>query len=107
MLGGGWLVVYVTAPREEAEKLATTLVEEKHAACINIVGEVTSIYWWKGRVERDKEALLIIKTSIEKLEALVKRIREIHSYSVPEIIALPITAGNPDYLAWIRDSLRH
>ncbi len=102
---GGWAVVLVTAGTyEEAFKIGRRLVEARLAACVNIVKDVTSIYWWQGRVEEGGEVLLIIKTTFEKLESLIQEIRKTHSYSVPEIIAIPVVAGNPDYLRWVRES---
>jgi periplasmic divalent cation tolerance protein len=105
VLEGGWAVVLVTAGSyEEALKIGRRLVEARLAACVNIVREVTSIYWWEGRVEEGGEALLIVKTTFEKLESLIKEVKKIHSYSVPEIIALPVVAGSSDYLRWVRES---
>lgn len=102
---GGWILVLITASNpEEASKIANILVESKLAACVNIVREVTSLYWWEGRIESGRESLLLVKTTIEKLDNLVRRVREVHSYSVPEIIAIPILGGNKDYLHWIRAS---
>jgi Uncharacterized protein involved in tolerance to divalent cations len=85
--------------------LAKLLVEKKLAACVNVVKGLRSFYWWKGKIEEDDEELLIIKTSRETYGELEKQIRENHPYTVPEIIALPIILGNPDYLAWIDESL--
>jgi periplasmic divalent cation tolerance protein len=70
-----------------------------------MVPEVNSIYWWKGNIERDRESLLVIKTSAQRLEELIKEVKSVHPYTVPEIIALPILGGNEDYLRWIDDSL--
>jgi len=99
------IVVYITAPKNRAESIARLLVEEKLAACVNIVESVKSVYWWEGNVEEDEESLLIIKTELGVLGKLVNRVKEIHPYEVPEIIALPIIGGNPDYLSWITSSL--
>jgi Uncharacterized protein involved in tolerance to divalent cations len=85
--------------------LARLLVEKKLAACVNVVKGLRSFYWWKGKIEEDEEELLIIKTSREAYGELEREIRENHPYTVPEIIALPIILGNPDYLAWIDESL--
>lgn len=102
----GFIVVYVTAGgAEEAEKLAQTLVSEKLAACVNRIKSVRSVYRWQGKVEQSDEELLIIKTRKEQFGALEKRVRALHSYSVPEIIALPIVAGSAGYLAWLRDQV--
>jgi len=100
------MVVFVTASsRKEADKIAQALVKEKLAACVSIVPEIYSRYWWKGHIEFEKELLLVIKTLPRRYAALEKRVRELHSYSVPEILALPILKGNPAYLRWIKKSI--
>ena len=100
------LVVIATASsRKEADKIAQCLVEEKLAACVSIVPEIYSRYWWKGRIEYGGELLLIIKTLPARYKALEKRILKLHSYSVPEILALPVVQGNPAYLKWIEKSV--
>jgi periplasmic divalent cation tolerance protein len=99
------IVVFVTAPPDKAGDLAGRLVEEKLVACVNIVKDIYSIYWWQGTVEKDKESLLIAKTELGLLGKLIKRVKELHPYEVPEIIALPIIGGNPDYLRWISESI--
>jgi periplasmic divalent cation tolerance protein len=86
---------------EEAERIAAALVESQTAACVNIVPGVSSIYGWKGTVERTTEWLLLIKTRRELFERVAAELRKLHSYQVPEIIALPVTAGSENYLAWI------
>lgn len=96
------VLILITAPNpEEGQKIADALIAEKLAACVNLVEKVTSIYWWQGKVERDAEALLIVKTKSSLVEALTARVKQLHSYTVPEVIALPIEWGNPDYLKWI------
>lgn len=100
------IVVYVTAgSAEEADQLAQTLVGEKLAACVNRIPSVRSVYRWQGAVEQSDEELLIIKTRKDLFSALEKRVRSLHSYSVPEIIALPIIAGSAAYLNWLRDQV--
>jgi len=96
-------VVLVTAPAQgdAAAKIARTLVEERLAACVNRVPGLVSTYWWQGKIEEDEEVLLVIKTSEEKLEALLKRVPELHPYSVPEVLALPVAAGHGPYLEWL------
>ena len=102
----GFIVIYVTAgSAEEAERVAQMLVGEKLAACVNRIKSVRSIYRWQGQVEQSDEELLIIKTRKELFSAVEKRVRELHSYSVPEIIALPIVAGSAPYLGWLRDQV--
>ncbi|WP_461829404.1 divalent-cation tolerance protein CutA [Aquifex sp.] len=102
----GYFVVLITAPVDKGEELANFIIENKLGACVNVVKEVNSIYWWKGNIERDKESLLIVKTSASRFKELVEKVKEKHPYTVPEIIALPIVGGNPDYLSWIDDSLK-
>jgi|GEM_PF-36924 len=100
------LVVLMTAPnREEARTIAHTLVGERLAACCNVVGGVGSIYRWEGKVEEAGEVLVIIKTSAERFPALERRIRELHSYDVPEVLALPVETGSGPYLRWLDESL--
>jgi len=101
-----YIVVYVTAPEKEAAVMAKRLVEERLAACVNLVPGVRSFYWWKGKIEDDPEVLCMIKTRASLFDALRDRVRELHSYEVEEIIALPIIAGNQPYLDWIQANTR-
>ena len=97
-----YCVVYITAgSEEEAVWIAKLLVEQRLAACVTRVSPVISVYRWKGEIESASEILLIAKTRSDKFEALRDAVRKVHSYEVPEIIAIPITDGNPDYLNWI------
>ncbi|MBU6420759.1 MAG: divalent-cation tolerance protein CutA [Gammaproteobacteria bacterium] len=101
------IVVLSTAPdQKSAENIAAALVEQRLAACVNLLPGVTSIYRWKDEVKREPECLLLIKTSADRFEALRQRLRELHPYELPEIIALAIGAGDPDYLAWLTESTR-
>ena len=105
MRGKAYIVVLVTAgSKEEAQKIARGLLEEKLAACVNIIDGVESHFWWQGKIDIVKEALLVIKTKKELFNKLAKKVKSLHSYSVPEIIALPIVTGNTEYLNWINDS---
>lgn len=98
------IVVYITTPNEdEAANIAKTLVEERLAGCVNILKGVRSIYRWQGKIEDDSEALMIIKTQRMLFDSLQKRVKEIHSYTVPEIIAMPIVDGSSDYLSWLKE----
>ncbi|MCX5711962.1 MAG: divalent-cation tolerance protein CutA [Candidatus Omnitrophica bacterium] len=100
-------IVLVTCPNlKEAEKIAAELVRLKLAACVSIIENIKSIYRWKGKIEQSKELLLIIKTKKSMVPKLIKKVRSLHSYEVPEIIAVPVTRGNSDYLEWINDSVR-
>ena len=101
-----FVVVYVTAgSAEEGERLAHALVEERLAACVNRLKSIESVYRWQGNVEKSDEELLIIKTRKDLFPALEKRVRELHSYSVPEIIAAPLIAGSAAYLSWLAEQL--
>ncbi len=97
------IVVLVTVGSErEAETIATALIEERLAACVNVTGPVRSLYRWEGRIADDREWQLIIKTRTRLFDALATRIRALHSYDTPEIIALPVLAGSADYVDWIQ-----
>ena len=87
--------------QEEARKLARTLLDERLIACANIVPGVTSIYRWEGKVNEDSEWLLVMKSTETLSERLATRIRELHSYDVPETVTFPVTSGNPAYLDWV------
>ncbi|MBK5190789.1 MAG: divalent-cation tolerance protein CutA [Methanosarcinales archaeon] len=97
-------VLFCTASVDESEKIARMLIEERLAACVNIT-EVKSYYRWEGEFCEDKEALLIIKTVKSKVNKSIERIKEVHSYELPEIIALPIVAGYDKYLEWVDESV--
>jgi len=99
------IVVLVTCgSEEEALKIANVLIEEHLAACVNLVSPIRSIYRWEGKTWDEKECLLIIKTQKRKFEELEKKVKSLHSYSVPEIICLPIIDGSPSYLQWIKEN---
>ena len=101
------LVVLVTTPSpERAAEIARTLVEERLAACGNVVPGLRSIYRWEGKVQDDAEALLVLKTTRTRFDALRDRVLALHPYEVPEVIALPVEAGSARYLAWIADETR-
>jgi periplasmic divalent cation tolerance protein len=97
------LVALTTAPNVEvAERIGRSLVEERLAACANVLGGVTSIFRWKGAVERESEVLVILKTTAGEVEALERRVAELHPYEVPELLAFPIEVGHAAYLEWVR-----
>jgi periplasmic divalent cation tolerance protein len=99
------LIVFVTAPNnDEAERIADSVVSERLAACVNIVGGIQSIYRWEGEVTRDREILLIVKTTDERYAELERRVIELHTYTTPEIIAYRIERGFDAYLRWVRES---
>lgn len=96
------IIVLMTAPDiSEAEKIAGELVKDGYAACVNIVNKVRSIYKWQGEVCRETEALCIIKTVRENFEPLKDKIKSMHSYTIPEVIALPVEMGSDKYLKWL------
>ena len=100
-------VVLISTPGAEAgRQLARALVEERLAACGSVVPAVTSVYRWQGAVEEEEEALLVLKTAADRVEALTRRTRELHPYEVPEILALPVSGGNPGYLEWVIEETR-
>lgn len=99
------LLVSCTCPEDIADGLARTLVGEQLAACVNRIGPVHSTYRWQGAVETANESLLLIKTTVRRYPMLERRLRELHPYEVPEIVAVPIERGLPAYLAWVRDSV--
>ena len=101
------IVVFVTAGSEaEAETLAKALAEEHLAACVNIISPIRSFYRWQVRIAEDREWLLVIKTQAAGFDALATRVHTLHSYEVPEVIALPILAGAQGCLAWIQQETR-
>jgi periplasmic divalent cation tolerance protein len=98
------IVVFITASDEdEAAKIAKALVANRLAGCVNIIKDIRSIYSWQGKIEDEKEVLMIVKTQKTLFDTLMKKVKELHSYTVPEIIALPIIAGSEDYLKWLNE----
>ncbi len=98
------IVVFITASsEEEAVKIARSLVEAKLAGCVNIIKNIRSIYRWEETVEDEPEVLMIVKTQKSLMNDLMKKVKELHSYTVPEIIALPIVEGSEEYLKWLRN----
>jgi periplasmic divalent cation tolerance protein len=101
------VMVYMTAANPgEARKIGECLIREKLAACVNIIPEIESVYWWKERVEKAKESVLIAKTRQELSGKIIERVKELHSYDVPCIDVIPVVRGNDDYFRWIDQSLR-
>jgi periplasmic divalent cation tolerance protein len=95
-------MLYITASsRDEAKKIGRALVEARLAACANVLDGMESIYWWQGKLTEDREAVLIAKTRADLVPAAVAKVRTLHSYSVPCVVALPLLDGNPDYLGWL------
>jgi len=107
MKGTDRIIVLITAgSEEEAHKIAKLLVNEKKAACVNIVPGVDSLFHWKGKIDLARESLLLVKTRASLFPEIVSLVKEIHSYEVPEIIALPIIGGSEDYLNWLDSACR-
>jgi len=101
------VVCFVTASsRAEARRIGDAVVEERLAACANVIGPIASTYWWKGKIARDVEVLVILKTRRDLVAKLAARVRALHAHEVPEIVALPIIGGNRAYLKWIDESVR-
>ncbi len=102
-----YVVIFVTASSdEEAQRIGRALIEEKLVACSNIASSIRSFYWWKGEICDETEVLLIAKSTQDQLEEIIKKVKELHSYEVPEIIALPILGGSKDYLNWIEEETK-
>ena len=101
------IVVFMTAADAvEAGRLAEMLIEKRLAACVQILPEIESVYRWQGRIERQREVLLLAKTTRAKFEDLEREVRAAHSYETPEIVAVPLAAGSIPYLQWLNDSLK-
>ncbi len=102
MENGENVVIFITTSTdEESKKIANILLEARKVACVNILPKISSLFWWQERLDSAQEQLLICKTKASLLKEIVRLVKENHSYEVPEIIALPIIGGNPDYLEWI------
>lgn len=102
-----YIVILVTcANKIEARRISKGLLRQRLCACVNIAGSVESSFWWKGKIDKAKELLLVIKSKKEKLAKIIKLVKSLHSYEVPEIIALPIITGYKPYLEWIDDVVR-
>ncbi|MDD5648305.1 MAG: divalent-cation tolerance protein CutA [Dehalococcoidia bacterium] len=102
----GFTVVLVTASGlDEGNKITSILLDKRLAACVNIVPKISSLFWWQGKIDAADEVLLIIKTRASRVKDIVDAVKSVHSYSVPEVIALPVIAGNDDYLNWIAEEV--
>lgn len=100
------VLLITTATAEEAQRISRVLLEQKKVACVNIVPRVNSLFWWQDKLDSVEESLLIVKTKASLLSEIVSLVKEIHSYDIPELIALPIIGGNQDYLEWIQKEVR-
>ena len=102
-----YIVILITcAKKQEATKIVKALLRKKLVACVNIVDKVESFFWWKGKIDRAQECLLIAKSTRAKLNKITEVVKSLHSYVVPEIISLPVAGGNKTYLDWIDDCIR-
>ncbi|MEM2093509.1 MAG: divalent-cation tolerance protein CutA [Candidatus Bathyarchaeia archaeon] len=99
------IVLVTVSSREEAEKIVRSLLEEKIIACANIIGPVFSIFWWHGRIDNAQENLILMKTKESLFSRLAERVKTLHSYQVPEIIAIPIVKGYKPYMDWLESNL--
>ncbi len=100
------VIVYITASNaKEATDISEALLNERLAACANVVESIKSTYWWKGKLEHENESLIILKTQESKFDSLAARAKELHSYENPEIVAVPILKGSSDYLGWIDEEV--
>jgi len=100
---GEIVVLITTSDEDEAARIARALVEARLAGCVNIIKDIRSIYSWQGKIEDEKEVLMVAKTQKSLLDPLMEKVKELHSYTVPEIIALPIIQGSEDYLKWLKE----
>lgn len=102
-----YIIALITVPdREQARSIAEILVQERWAACVNILPSIHSIFRWQGDIAREEEVLLLAKSRRDLFPFLARRVKELHSYTVPEIIALPILEGSEEYLQWVEESIR-
>lgn len=103
----GEIIVLITAStNDEAERIGTSLVEEHLAACVNIMPGIRSIFYWEGKRQVEQEIILLCKSRQQLLDELISRVKELHSYTVPEILALPVIGGSVDYLSWLQDTTK-
>jgi len=100
-------LIYITAKNKaEARKIGKALVKDRLAACVNIIDGMNSLYWWDGKIQDDKEAILIAKTRQSLTQKVIKKVKSIHSYDCPCIISLPISDGNKQFLNWIQEETK-
>ncbi len=95
------LILVTCSSSEEAETIGNVLVTKRMAACVNVIPEIRSVFFWEGKISREKEVLLIAKTRRELFDSVEKEVKRVHSYDLPEIIALPVVTGSEEYLEWI------
>jgi len=105
-LSGTVVILITTSSIDESREIGNTLLEEKLIACVNIIPQVESIFFWQDKVCNEKEALMIIKTQKKLIDKVIKRVKSLHSYTVPEVIALPIIKGSKDYIKWVKEATK-
>jgi periplasmic divalent cation tolerance protein len=106
LMTGEIVILCTCSSAEESQRIASRLLEDHLAACVNVLPSVRSYYWWQGAIESADEHLLFIKSTAALFPAVQDAVRQMHSYEVPELLALPVLAGSADYLAWLRSNLR-
>lgn len=98
--------IYITTEdKSEAKKIGKVLVEERLAACVNIIDGMESMFWWEGQAQSESETILIAKTTADAVDQLTKRVNEVHSYDCPCVVALPIEGGHPEFISWIGEEV--
>ena len=103
----GEIIVLITASSaDEAARIGTALVDEHLAACVNVVPQIRSLFFWEGKTRDERETLLICKSRLQILDELISRVKALHSYTIPEILALPIVGGSSDYIAWMVEATK-
>ena len=105
-MSGCAVVLVAVSSEEEAQSITSAILENRKAACVSIIPGVASHFWWQGKIDKADEALLIIKTMTSTVPDIVRIVKQNHKYTVPEIIALPVIAGNDDYLDWINREVK-
>ena len=106
MKESAYIVLLITTDSaSEAQQISKVLLEQRKAACVNIIPNIDSLFWWEGKVDSARENLLVVKTKASLLPEIINLVKKVHSYAVPEIIAMPIVGGNQDYLEWIEKSV--
>jgi len=101
-----YIVLFITtANTGEAQQISKVLLEQRKAACVNIIPNIDSLFWWEGKLDSERENLLVVKTKASLLSEIINLVKKVHNYAVPEIIAMPIVGGNQDYLEWIEKSV--
>lgn len=100
-----YFIYITTEDKQEAQRIGARLIEDRLAACVNIIDGMTSMFWWEGEVQQENETVLIAKTSEDQVDALSKRVNELHSYDCACVVALPMEKGNPEFLQWITDEV--